>query len=77
MSRSVKKNPICGWASCDSVKIYRTQENKAKRRKVNILLNSEKYDSFPHEKEYGNEWASPRDGKQRFDPKQWPKGMRK
>ena len=32
---------------------------------------------MPAEKEYGNEWSSPRDGKQWFDPKEWPKGMRK
>lgn len=64
MSRSHKKNPGGGWG-CNTEgqqKKYRSQENRAKRRKVKVvlLLNEE----MPHEKEYGNEWSSPRDGKQ-------------
>ena len=55
---------------------FRSQENRAKRRYVNKtisgMINTGSNDQFtdhygdmmfPHEKQYGNEWASPRDGK--------------
>ena len=64
MSRSRKKHPGGGWAGpkVKAQRAYRSQENRAKRREVRIrlLLDQE----MPHEKEYGNEWYSPRDGKQ-------------
>ncbi len=55
---------------------FRSQENRAKRRKVNVLIHQEDYDKLPDEKEYGNEWASPRDGKQWLTDKD-SKWMRK
>lgn len=62
MSRSIKKHP--GGSNCSSYgqKQYRSSENRAKRREVRIRLLLEQ--ALPHEKEYGNEWSSPRDGKQ-------------
>lgn len=64
MSRSRKKNPGGGWAhhGQSAQKEYRSQENRAKRRRVKLYLIAGK--EMPHEKEYGNEWSSPRDGKQ-------------
>lgn len=76
MSRSKKKSP-CG-SNCSSVgqALFRKSENRAKRRKVKTSLIKGDYETLPHEKEYGNEWASPRDGKQWWsDPKS--KWMRK
>jgi len=61
MSRSKQKTPIFGITTSKVQKTFRSKENRAKRRKVKIqlALNEE----MPHEKEYGNEWSSPRDGK--------------
>lgn len=66
MSRSVKKIPISGCAASSTNKPYRSQENRAKRHWVKQLLIMQQYDSMPHDKEYGNEWSSPRDGKMYF-----------
>lgn len=68
MSRSYQHTPIMGMAGHKgpAQKRFRSQENRAKRRKVNQNLQTEQYDSLPHEKEYGNEWASPRDGTQYY-----------
>lgn len=62
MARSHKKRPGGGNCSSGSQKQYRSQENRAKRRKVRVALLLDK--EMPDEKEYGNEWSSPRDGKQ-------------
>lgn len=83
MSNSYKKTPICGFASGKGQKAYRSQENRAKRCRVRVLLHTEQYDAMPDENEYGNEWSSPRDGRQYFgdwdpeDPEEFKKLMRK
>lgn len=80
MSRSKRKTPILGMtASCSRPsiqKIFRSKENRAKRREVRIKLTTNDFDLMPHEKEYGNEWASPRDGKQ-YCGNDDPKWLRK
>ncbi len=62
MSRSVKKHPGGGCCNSKTQKHYQSTEHRAKRREVKIRLLLEQ--QMPHEKEYGNEWSSPRDGKQ-------------
>lgn len=66
MSRSYKHTPISGFAVSHSQMWFRNQENRAKRHWVKQLLIMQQYDSMPHDKEYGNEWSSPRDGKMYF-----------
>jgi hypothetical protein len=66
MSRSKYHTPICGMGGHVSVKPYREQENRAKRHKVKQYLLKGKYENLPLDKEYGNEWSSPRDGRQYF-----------
>lgn len=48
-------------------KQFRKQEHRRHRKKVNDLLSIGEYELLPHPREYGNEWASPRDGKQWLD----------
>jgi len=68
MSRSYLHSPwhsvTCSGHRAGNQKRFRSQENRAKRRTVKLRLIAEK--EMPHEKEYGNEWASPRDGKTYF-----------
>jgi len=69
MSRSYRKTPcygITGGSHNGAQKLWRSKENRAKRKKFKNLLKNVDVTAdllFPHEKEYGNEWASPRDGK--------------
>lgn len=76
MSNSYRK-PYITIHSTSGQKQFRTQENKAKRRATTIILSLFKNNCtefnedieiilerrLPQEKEYGNEWLSPRDGK--------------
>lgn len=68
MSKSYKK-PFSNWVCYGpgAQKKFRSFENRAKRRRVaeicHKILQGMAAEIFPHEKEYGNEWCSPRDGK--------------
>jgi hypothetical protein len=64
MSNSYKKQPGGGMCSTTAQKKFRSQENRRKRRKIKTLLLCEEYEILPTEKDFGNEWSSPRDGKQ-------------
>jgi len=68
MSRSVRHTPIMSLCviKAGNVKKFKISEHRSERRTVRALIASGKYDLFPHPKEYGNEWSSPRDGKQYF-----------
>lgn len=65
MSRSKRKTPIGGMTTSTAQKKFKEQEHRAERSKVRQDLKQNK-EILPHPKEYGNEWASPRDGKQWF-----------
>ncbi len=73
MSRSRRKTPISGLTTVGSNKSFKLDEHRAERCKVRVAVRVG--DELPHPKEYGNEWKSPRDGKQLIDPKS--KWMRK
>lgn len=62
MSRSKKYTQICSNTTSTGQKLFKMKQNRAKRKNVKTRLAIGNYD-MPHEKEYGNEWASPRDGK--------------
>jgi hypothetical protein len=66
MSRSYRHTPICAWASASTQKLFKSLSNRAFRHKVNRLCHTHQFDKLPHWREYGNEWDSPRDGKQWF-----------
>lgn len=75
MSRSYRKTPICGMTTKNSDKPFKKASNKQARRAKNARdLTSEEP---PAEKEYGNPWGAPKDGKRWIDPKKWPQIMRK
>jgi hypothetical protein len=67
MSRSRRHTPISAVTGCESNKLFKKQEHRRERSKVKMLLHVGFEDwQLPHPKRYGNEWASPRDGKQYF-----------
>lgn len=71
MSRSKQHSPVHNWRSTNGQKTYRSQENRAKRKKVKQLLTINPESDLPNDKEYGNEWYSPRDGKCWYDSERW------
>lgn len=81
MSKSFKKTPVQGICSSRAQKHFKQSEHRAERSAVKIKLKMEDYDNLPHPKIYGNEWASPRDGKMWFgnlsDHEDYVKWMRK
>lgn len=72
MSRSRRKTPICGIACAPSDKPFKVAEHRRERRALRQASDIEGFKG-----DYGNPWDSPKDGKKMFDPKRWPKGMRK
>lgn len=78
MSRSRRKTPICGIASADSEKEDKQTYNRRYRRAFKKQLHINPFaEVFPHLKEYSNPWCMGKDGKTWFDPKEYPKLMRK
>lgn len=66
MSRSYRHTQIFSNCSTGAQKRFKRYEHHAERTNVKIALKTCKdYDRLllPSPKEYGNEWASPRDGK--------------
>lgn len=71
MSRSFRKNLIFGITTAESEKEFKQQEHQRKRKRVNDALQSDpEREVLPHEKEFGNPWAGPKDGKRHIDS--WP-----
>lgn len=64
MSRSYKKSPVHAWCNTRLMKQFKKQEHSRERHEVKQTLRQYLDDTvLPHPKKYGNEWASPRDGK--------------
>ena len=79
MSRSKRKNPICGITTAVSEKEDKRKWHRKNRKKVNSLLDIEDYDELELESYYkrdGN-WSFSKDGKTRFDEDEYGYLMRK
>jgi gamma-glutamylcysteine synthetase len=74
MSRSRRHTPICGITYARSNKEFKVIEHGRERAEVRAALAGDVVDTL-HPKQFGNEWASPRDGK-RWMPG-WSKIWRK
>ena len=79
MSRSKRKTPKCGNTTAKSEKqdkILSHRKTRAVERKE--MLKPEDAATPPiHHRDNTDPWSMGSDGKQRFDPEKWPKGMRK
>jgi len=76
MSRSYKKHPFCGIAST-SDKWYKRMRHGAERSRLRAKLAHWDFDGLEFELAPYDDWASPKDGKIRFDPTKYPELMRK
>jgi len=75
MSRSRRKNPICGWTRAESEKKDKQLANRAFRRRVRGALATDR--AIPDRREVSQVYMWDKDGKLVFDPRAWPEGMRK
>lgn len=75
MSRSRRKNPVCGLTTARSEKQDKQLSNRAWRRRVRGAIATGR--EIPDRREIHNVWTFAKDGTQRFDPVKWPEGMRK
>lgn len=68
MARSRRKTPISAW--CESRpgtnKWWQRTSHKRNRAHLRMSLITEQWERMPVNKQYGDEWSSPRDGKMWF-----------
>ena len=78
MSRSKKKTPVCGMTRACSEKQDKRFYNRRYRRACNQSLHmNPAREAVPPLREYSNPAAMAKDGKVRFDPRRFPRLMRK
>jgi hypothetical protein len=78
MSRSRKRTPIRGITGACSEKQDKRFYNRRYRRICRRWLYSNpESELMPHLREHSNPWEMAKDGKVWFDPKRYPKSMRK
>ena len=75
MSRSRRKNSICGWTCAESEKRDKQLANRAFRRRVKGALITGR--PLPDRREIREVYMFGKDGKQRFDINKHPEAMRK
>ncbi|AIL32729.1 hypothetical protein [Basilea psittacipulmonis] len=76
MSRSYRKTSICGYSCAESEKQDKLMVNRKFRRCSRQLIKMGK-DAPIHLREISRRWLFKKIGKQYFDAKDYPKGMRK
>ena len=79
MSRSYRHTPICGVCVCDSEKWDKKFWHRWMRAAIRTCLHNVDADEvmLPHEHEVSDVWSFGKDGKQMFDPSEYPRAMRK
>ncbi len=78
MSRSHRSTPVTGITTARSEKQDKRLANRAERRTCKGTLRSNpETEILPHRREISNVWSFDKDGKQRFDPQEHPRLMRK
>ena len=75
MSRSYRKTPIFSNGSDKSEAWYKQVSHQQERRQIHQLVNQGE-EELPDEKNWGNPWGGPKDGKHYWG-KADPKYMRK
>jgi hypothetical protein len=78
MSRSTKKNPFTGITTALSEKQDKREANRKERRINREILDQTKDETkLKATREVSNVWSFGKDGKQRIDPKENPRALRK
>ena len=78
MARSRRRSPFCGLTTARSEKDEKLACHRRVRRRVAVLLVTRPdVDLWPVKREFGDPWRMAKDGRQRFDPLESPKLVRK
>jgi len=78
MARSKRRTPVVGITTAVSEKEDKRIANRAERRINKALLSGDDDErTLKPKREVSNVWGFCKDGKQRIDPKKYPKAMRK
>ena len=78
MARSQRKTPIRGITTAESEKKDKQLAHRRYRRKMKaVLQQAPDAEILPHVRDLSNPWSMSKDGRIRFDPKKYPKDMRK
>jgi hypothetical protein len=78
MSRSRRHTPIVGVTTAGSDKRDKVRAHRRERRAVKVYLSQQGTDeSVPPGRTLHDVWTFAKDGKQRIDPDEFPKLMRK
>jgi len=78
MSRSRKKQPVTSVTTETSEKQDKRLANRVLRRNTRRQLGKDPEEAvLPEMREVSDPWMMGKDGKHRFDPEHYPKGMRK
>ena len=78
MSRSRRKHPFGGWAGASSEKRDKQRYNRRFRRVVKqTIQGNPNVEVLPLLREHSDPWDMAKDGKVRYNAKQYPKCMRK
>ena len=78
MSRSFRKTPICGWTMAKSNKEGKIISSRRLRHAQKRCLSDEWDDMIiPIRDDVYNRFDLPKEGKNFFNPEEWPKLMRK
>ncbi len=76
MSHSRRRHPFNAWSYAESDKIWKRMVARRFRRRTKICLLSGREPPISS-MEIVEQYSCMKDGKQRFDPEEWPEGMRK
>ena len=77
MSRSRRKTPVTGVTAAASDKFSKAVSNRAHRQALKQATAADPETPPPTMEQAMDRWSMAKEGKIRFDPEEWPKGMRK
>ena len=77
MSRSRRKTPVAGVTAAPSDKLSKAVSNRAHRQALKQSTAADPETPPPTVEQAMDRWSMAKEGKIRFDPRKWPKGMRK
>ena len=77
MARSRRKNPFRGLTLADSEKADKVASHRRYRKALKQALSSTLETPLPLERQLTNAWSMAKEGKARFDPRAYPRMMRK
>ena len=77
MGKSRRSSPVCGITTARTEKAWKRTANRKLRKACETVVTEDFEGVLPLKHEVSNQFDGPKDGRQRFDPTEFPKLMRK